>query len=63
MDFMDSSLGKQGTLLNFRKGFEIQFSEFLNFSHRALVHGLIWGFLENSNGQTSLLYFVGYLVH
>jgi hypothetical protein len=38
---MDSSFGKQGTHLNFGKGFEIQFSE---FSHRALVHGLIWGF-------------------
>jgi hypothetical protein len=38
---MDSSLGRQGALLNFGKGFEIQFSE---FSRRALVHGLIWGF-------------------
>jgi hypothetical protein len=32
------------------------------FSHRALVHGW-FGVLENSNGQTFLLYFVGYLVH
>jgi hypothetical protein len=28
---MDLSLGRQGTLLKFGNGFEIQFSEFLNF--------------------------------
>jgi hypothetical protein len=40
---MDSSFGKQGTHLNLERAlkFRILISE---FSHRALVHGLICGF-------------------
>jgi hypothetical protein len=42
---MDSSFGKQGTQLNLERvlTFRILVSE---FSHRALVRGLIWGFLK-----------------
>jgi hypothetical protein len=45
LDFMDSSFGKQGTQLNLERvlTFRILVSE---FSHRALVRGLIWGFLK-----------------
>jgi hypothetical protein len=58
---MDSSFRRQGTLLNIGKGFEIQFSEFLNFPIGSSWADL--GIFENPNGQAFLLYFVGYLVH
>jgi hypothetical protein len=53
LDLFDSSFEKQRTQKIFGKGAEIHISE---FSHRVLVHGLIWGFWKIQ--MTNLPYYI-----